>query len=187
MRGAVDLRHRRVWVVGQDVCVLRPLEFVEELCPQHDVEIFPDTGNDLIHSKFPWSTENTRLSPRLCRLRTEALGGLTCCLSSLWTSCSWHNLQALRPRSFWQVGGKAADRPMQMLERPWIINKQMEGGRRYETHLFLPCDQVPVVHKPRFEFLWDFDFHLHSVYESLLLCSHKQEFIKRRSNTVDIQ
>lgn len=52
MRGAVDLRHGCVRVVGQDVRVLRPLKFVEKLRSQHDVEIFPDASDDLVNSKL---------------------------------------------------------------------------------------------------------------------------------------
>lgn len=44
----------------------------------------------------------------------------------------------------------------------WILNSLL-------THLFLSCNQVPVVHEPRLELLWDFHFNLHSIYESLLL------------------
>lgn len=52
VRSAVDLRHGRLGVVGQDVRVLRPFKFVEQLRPEHDVEIFPDTSDDLVNSKL---------------------------------------------------------------------------------------------------------------------------------------
>lgn len=52
VRSAVDLRHGRLRMVCQDVRVLRPLKFVEKLRSEHDVEIFPDTSDDLVYSKF---------------------------------------------------------------------------------------------------------------------------------------
>lgn len=42
------------------------------------------------------------------------------------------------------------------------------------TNLFLSCNQVPVIHKPRFQLLWDFYFNLHSIYEGLLLSRRGQ-------------
>lgn len=52
VRGSIDLGHGCVRVVGQDVGVLRPFKLIEELGAQHDVEIFTDASNHLIHSIF---------------------------------------------------------------------------------------------------------------------------------------
>lgn len=129
MRSAVDLRHRCVWVVGQDVRVLWPLKFVKKLRPQHNIEIFPDAGNHLIHGKLPEEkkqvlAKTSRALQWIIASRTcvsivyvitdslESVGNkkcfFTCCQSFLLISCSLHNLQGQRQRSFWQVGGKAA-------------------------------------------------------------------------------
>lgn len=56
VRSAVDLRHGRLGVVCQNVRVLRPLEFVEQLRSEHDVEIFPHAGDDLVNSKLSAET-----------------------------------------------------------------------------------------------------------------------------------
>lgn len=62
------------------------------------------------------------------------------------------------------------------------------------TNLLLPCNQVPVVHKPGFQLLWDFHFDLHSIYESFLLSKQecggkkkkkeKKKLIKRKLLTI---
>lgn len=43
------------------------------------------------------------------------------------------------------------------------------------VNLFLSGNQVPVIHQPGFQLLWDFDFNLHSVYEGFLLSTKNQE------------
>lgn len=127
MRSAVDLRHRRVWMVGQDVRVLRPLKFVKKLRPQHDIEIFPDAGNHLVHSKLPEQRRKNKqqtktmseLHSRICvsvgyvitdsseSVEKKTISIFTCCQSFLLISCNLHNLQGQHQRSFWQVGGRA--------------------------------------------------------------------------------
>lgn len=37
------------------------------------------------------------------------------------------------------------------------------------VNLFLSGNQVPVIHQPGFQLLWDFHFNFHSVYEGFLL------------------
>ena len=56
--------------------------------------------------------------------------------------------------------------------KPYELNtiKSQETSR---TDLLLSRDQVPVVHKPGFQLLWDLNLHLHSVYKCLLLQKHK--------------
>ena len=56
--------------------------------------------------------------------------------------------------------------------KPYELNtiKSQETSR---TDLLLSRDQVPVVHKPGFQLLWDLNLHLHSVYKCLLLQKHE--------------
>lgn len=46
---AVHLRHRHFWMFSQDLCVLRPLELIEQLSAQHDIEILPDPCYHLVY------------------------------------------------------------------------------------------------------------------------------------------
>ena len=63
---SVDLGHGCVRVVGQDVCVLRPLELVEQLGAQHDVKVLADACDHLIHSIFSVRTqEETRYTGQM--------------------------------------------------------------------------------------------------------------------------
>lgn len=50
VRGPINLGHGGVGMVCQDLCILRPLEFVKELGAEHDIEILPNTGNHLVYS-----------------------------------------------------------------------------------------------------------------------------------------
>ena len=51
----------------------------------------------------------------------------------------------------------------------WHISRHIYTS---STDLLLSRDQVPVVHKPGFQLLWDLNLHLHSVYKGLLLQEH---------------
>lgn len=44
-------------------------------------------------------------------------------------------------------------------------------------NLFLSGDEVPVVHQPRFQLLWDFHLHLHTVGEHLLLDNKNKNIV----------
>lgn len=46
---SVHLRHRLLRMFGQDLCVLWPLELVQQLSAQHDVEILPDPCHHFIY------------------------------------------------------------------------------------------------------------------------------------------
>lgn len=51
------------------------------------------------------------------------------------------------------------------------------------VNLFLSGNQVPVIHQPGFQLLWDFYFNLHSVYEGFLL-SRKNRSRKFRNVSI---
>lgn len=43
--------------------------------------------------------------------------------------------------------------------------------------MFLTCNQVPVIHKPWFQLLWDFHFNLDTVYKSFLLSREDNQLL----------
>lgn len=53
VRRPVHLRHGRVRVVREDLRILRPLEFVEQLSAQHHIEVLLYPGHHLVHSVLP--------------------------------------------------------------------------------------------------------------------------------------
>ena len=59
MGSPVDLGHGDIGVVGQDVCILRPLKFVQQLRAQHHVEILSDTSHHFVNRKFPGQRKGT--------------------------------------------------------------------------------------------------------------------------------
>lgn len=55
--GSIDLGHGSIGVIRQDLGVLRPLELVEQLSAQHDIEILLDASHHLVNSIFPGDRE----------------------------------------------------------------------------------------------------------------------------------
>ena len=60
----VHLGHGRVRVVCENLRVLRPLKFVEQLSPQHHIEVLLYAGHHLIHSVLPDKDRNVYLQSR---------------------------------------------------------------------------------------------------------------------------
>lgn len=57
---SVHLRHRHFWMFSQDLCVLRPLELIEQLSAQHDIEILPDPCYHLVYGVLSVLGVNTQ-------------------------------------------------------------------------------------------------------------------------------
>lgn len=70
---AVHLRHRHFWMFRQDLCVLRPLELIEQLSAQHDIEVLPDPCHHLVYRVLSVLGVNTqtRQPSQLLELRSE--------------------------------------------------------------------------------------------------------------------
>lgn len=66
----INLRHGHVGVFSQDLRVLRPLEFVQELCAQHDVEVLANPCHHFVDCKLPKEQEEEQ-SGGLCRDTAE--------------------------------------------------------------------------------------------------------------------
>lgn len=59
---SVHLRHRHFWMFSQDLCVLRPLELIEQLSAQHDIEILPDPCYHLVYRVLSVLGVNTHMA-----------------------------------------------------------------------------------------------------------------------------
>lgn len=57
---AVHLGHRRVWVFAQDLGILRPLELVQQLSAQHDVEVLSNPRHHFINGVLPMEGRKKR-------------------------------------------------------------------------------------------------------------------------------
>lgn len=121
-----------------------------------------------------------------CYIRKWEENAFTCCLSFLLISCSLHNLQGLHQHSFWQVGGIAEYTNKQNhqywkyfcrchIKTPFNnVTEYNNLGKKIKrktlvSYLFLPRYEVPIIHKPWFQFFWDFHFNLHSIDKGFLL------------------
>lgn len=123
----IDLRHGCIWMVCEDLCILRPLKLIEKLSAQHHIEVLSDSSNHLVHGVFPEKgssmTEclfrnyinNITVRNELLHLLTFELIILdktmeykhTCYHSFLLISCNLHSPPGQHPHSFLQASEKA--------------------------------------------------------------------------------